>query len=47
MDVFETYTMNTDSGNLLSLETKILTYFIEPGTYSPYLEKQALLIYKS
>jgi hypothetical protein len=47
MDVFETYTMNTESGNLLSLETKILTYFIEPGTYSPCVEKQALLIYKS
>jgi hypothetical protein len=47
MDVFETYTMNTESGNLLSLETKILTNLIEPGTYSPCLEKQALLIYKS
>jgi hypothetical protein len=47
MDVLETYTMDTKSDNLPSLETKILTNFIEPGTYSPCLEKQALLIYKS
>jgi hypothetical protein len=46
MEVFETYTMNPESGNLLSLETKLLTNFIEPGTSSPYSEKKALLIYK-
>jgi len=38
--------MKTESANLLSLETKILTRFIEPETSSPCSEKQALPIYK-